>query len=198
MTETKSKTLMHACNLLDPFYIKENGRTKRRPAPEGISSQEREAWKHVIKKAWTHDRCFFGWFWMDLGLGLAPIVSLIPIIGPLIMYVLHGRILSIAEELRIPATMHAKMASNILFDFLITLIPILGAIFSYINACSTRNAALVDTFLNQRQASLQRERGDFQLAEGGPQPAAQPSKKARIGRKPKLGQGAHQESGVLA
>lgn len=59
------------------------------------------------------------------------------------MYVLHGRILSLAEELRIPQTLHAKIASQILFDFLISVIPILGIFFSYLNQCSTRNAAMI-------------------------------------------------------
>lgn len=66
------------------------------------------------------------------------------------MYVLHGRILSLAEEIRIPQALHAKIASQIFFDFLITLIPILGIFFSYMNQCSTRNAAMIFNHMNKQ------------------------------------------------
>lgn len=68
-------------------------------------------------------------------------------IGPLAMYVVHGRLLSIGEELRIPQKMHVKISAQIFFDFIITLIPLLGIFFSYLNQCSTRNASMIYTFL---------------------------------------------------
>lgn len=86
-------------------------------------------------------------------------------IGPLTIYVLHGRILSIAEELRVPQTVIAKMSGNILFDLLMTLIPLLGIFFSYLNQCSTRNAAMVFNYLS-KQAGRAQERGVRQVNEG--------------------------------
>lgn len=70
------------------------------------------------------------------------------------MYVVHGRLLTIAEELRIPQSMHAKMSAQILFDFLITLIPLLGIFFSYLNQCSTRNAGMIYTYLCHELTSV--------------------------------------------
>lgn len=70
------------------------------------------------------------------------------------MYVLHGRILSLAEELRVPQTLHAKMSAQILFDFLITLIPLLGIFFSYMNQCSTRNAAMIFNYMNNQSEKI--------------------------------------------
>lgn len=151
----------------DPFYVKgPDGEETRRKAPENITKRDKKVWKRIIDKAWAHDRCFCGCTGgIDLGLGQAPLISIIPIIGPIWMYVLHGRILSLADELQVPASLHAKMSANIGFDFLMALIPVLGAIFCWMNACSTRNAALVDTWLRQKAVKDQEERGPFELVD---------------------------------
>ncbi len=66
------------------------------------------------------------------------------------------RLLTIAEnELQIPKSLAVKIASNILFDFLITLPPVIGSILSYLNACSTRNAAMIWNYLAKRGQSGQ-------------------------------------------
>ncbi|KAK9372828.1 uncharacterized protein V1513DRAFT_460232 [Lipomyces chichibuensis] len=135
----------------DPYFEKlPDGTTRRRKAPEGTSPSDAIVFKKILSSAWKHDRCMCGCFWADWGLGQAPLISLIPVLGPWIMYTLHLRLLVLAEELHIPATLHVKMTANVTFDFLITLVPILGAVFSYLNACSTRNAALVHTYLMKR------------------------------------------------
>lgn len=214
----------------------QDGEERRRKPPQGASPHEIKVWKRIVNKAWVHDRNFLGaCYWMDLGLGLAPLVDLIPIIGPMTMYALHGRILTLSEELRVPASLHAKMSSNILFDFLMALIPVVGAIFGWMNACSTRNAALLDTWLRFKIEHRQNQLGPFQelhtapqrpttvqsngygtgrvtaspqrppqngynrsgfTATQGPQftPAAAPPKQSK---KPKRGQAAAQEVGVL-
>ncbi|KAK9495844.1 hypothetical protein V1508DRAFT_408631 [Lipomyces doorenjongii] len=135
----------------DPYFEKlADGTTRRRKAPEGTSASDAIVFKKILSSAWKHDRCMCGCFWADWGVGQAPLISLIPVIGPWIMYSLHLRLNSMAEELHIPATLHVKMTANVTFDFLITLVPVLGAVFSYLNACSTRNAALVHTYLMKR------------------------------------------------
>jgi hypothetical protein len=92
------------------------------------------------------------------------------------MWVVHGRLVTIAEELRIPSDMHAKMTANILFDFLISLFPILGAIFAWMNACSTRNAAMVDTWIRRKAELEQQVRGPFALVD-----ETAPSKRSQTG-----------------
>lgn len=194
----------------DPFFVKDkDGEEVRRDPPEGITSDDRRKWKHIINKAWKHDKSFLGGvYWLDLGVGLAPVVSLIPVIGPIVMYVLHGRLVSIAEELRIPGSVHAKMTANITFDFLMSLIPILGAVFSWMNTCSVRNASLVDTFLRNKAKNMQSQIGEFQVTDSGPQrPATTASGPSQNGfqqaasappqNKKKRGQAGYQESGIV-
>ncbi|KAA8915830.1 hypothetical protein TRICI_002040 [Trichomonascus ciferrii] len=205
--------------MVDPFFVKDkDGEEVRREAPAGITKEEKKIWKHIIRKAWVHDKSFLGGtYWLDIGLGSAPLVSLIPIIGPITMYVLHGRLVSLAEELRIPATLHAKMTANITFDFLMSLIPVLGAIFSWMNTCSVRNAALVDTHVRKRAQHLQSQIGEFQVSDRGPnRPVTRPSNPPQFQQgaparpqpqfqqaqqpapsKKKRGQANYQETGVL-
>ncbi|KAK9368512.1 hypothetical protein V1509DRAFT_623131 [Lipomyces kononenkoae] len=144
----------------DPYYEElPNGTTRRRKAPEGTTPSDTIIFKKIVSSAWKHDRCMCGCFWADWGLGLAPLICLVPIIGPYIMYTLHLRLNTMAEELHIPSSLHVKMTANVTFDFLITLIPVLGAVFSYLNACSTRNAALIHTFLMKRGLENQARMG---------------------------------------
>ena len=56
------------------------------------------------------------WRW-ELSLGL------IPIIGPIWANSLSGRVIKMAEEADIPATLTAKMTANITFDFLVRTLP---------------------------------------------------------------------------
>jgi hypothetical protein len=46
-------------------------------------------------------------------------IGLIPIIGPMWANSLSGRVVRMAEDADIPATLEAQMAANIAFDFLV-------------------------------------------------------------------------------
>lgn len=150
-------------NLKDPFYVElPNGKTKRRRPPETLSNPQRKVWKRIISKAWFHDRCFLNIRGMDIGLGMCPLVDLIPVIGPMLMWTMHGRILRIADDLNVPASVQAKISANIFFDFLCSLIPVLGSLFAWMNACSTRNAALIDSYLRTRETRLDELSGPYE------------------------------------
>lgn len=150
----------------DPFFVKdENGEETRRKAPPGLTKDERRIWKHVIDKAWRHDRSFCGCYWADIGLGTAPLAALVPIIGPIFMYAVHSRLVTVAEQARIPAKLQAKMSANITFDFLVSLVPVIGAVFEFMNQCSTRNAALLDTWMTKKGERSMRELGPFERVE---------------------------------
>jgi hypothetical protein len=47
------------------------------------------------------------------------IVGIIPFIGPICANLLSGRVVRMAEEADLPATLTAKMSANIAFDFLV-------------------------------------------------------------------------------
>lgn len=134
----------------DPFYEEVNGKKKRRHLPDGYTKQESKTWKKVRNRAWLDDKNFCGCYPVNLGVGLAPFLAWLPVIGPFIMYAIHGRLIEIAnKELHLPPESVAKMHGNIIFDLLISLPPVLGSLFSWMNSCSTRNAAIIHTFMSR-------------------------------------------------
>lgn len=144
-------------NNTSPYQDKQGNKRKLGP---NSSPEEREAWKAIQRKAWIHDKCFLGLcgIGLDFGLGLVPLaVFILPIAGPIVMYIIHSRILTIAHDhLHIPKKMEAKMQANILFDLLISLPPVIGAFFSWLHGCLTRNAGMMYVYLDflaQKRAS---------------------------------------------
>lgn len=113
---------------------------------------QRKLWKKVIKRAWYHDRNFCNCTPLDIGLGMIPVVSIIPIIGPIMAYYMHGKMSKLVIQAGGPPSLVAKMAGNIATDFLISLMPVLGTIFSWMFGASTCNAALFDTWLRKSVA----------------------------------------------
>lgn len=75
------------------------------------------------------------------------------------MFAIHGRLVTIADqEFKLPTKLVAKMNGNIAFDLLISLPPIIGSLFSWLNGCSTRNAALLHTYLVKKENAKDQER----------------------------------------
>ncbi|KAH3673024.1 hypothetical protein WICMUC_003937 [Wickerhamomyces mucosus] len=140
----------------DPFYVEINGKRKKRKVPETCTKETQKAWKKIKKRAWLDDRNFFGCYPIDLGFGLAPLLSLLPVIGQILMWATHMRLITIAtQQMHIPNSLQAKMHANIVFDILISLPPIIGSLFTWLNACSTRNAALVHTYIVKEELKRQ-------------------------------------------
>lgn len=139
----------------DPFFEKIDDKQVRRKPPPNTSEQQRQLWKKMIKRAWYHDRNFCNCLPIDLGLGMIPIVTILPLIGPWICYTMHGELIKIAADAGAPKKLLAKMGGNVTFDFLISICPVLGSIFCWMNACSTKNAALFDTWMRNQALTQQ-------------------------------------------
>lgn len=141
----------------DPYYVKlPDGSQKRRKLPDYCTRKEKKLWKKLQNRAWKDDRCLCGCIWVNWGLGLAPILSIIPTIGPLVMYYIHSKLIDMAnKELDLPADVMVKLHGNIVFDLLITLPPILGTLLAWLNACSTRNCAIIYNFMVKRASKRQ-------------------------------------------
>lgn len=130
----------------DPFVDEKTGKKLRLP-PDITTKEEQKMWLSFQRQAWIHDKCFLGscGVGMDCGLGLAPFLALFfPVIGPLIMYMVHLNLVhSVNSQLHIPNKVLAKMEGQIGLDLLLSLPPVLGAFFSWMNLCLTRNAATI-------------------------------------------------------
>lgn len=136
--------------VIDPYYARVGPQKKkvRRELPaELFSKQERKRFKTLQSKSWTHDRSMCGCCCWTECIGWAPVFSIIPVVGPIIMYMIHNSLVTYAERNlynnRLPTGLKTKLLANITFDLCITLVPVLGALFSWLNGCSTRNTALI-------------------------------------------------------
>lgn len=134
-------------NPKNPYYD-EDGATVRLPA--SATKDEKKYWKHIQRQAWRHDKCCIGGcgVGMDCGLGIAPIIVLLPVIGPYLMYLIHQSVIkSVQKKYNLPAKMVAQMQTNALIDLGISIPPIIGFFLSWLNRCSTRNASLIYKYL---------------------------------------------------
>lgn len=161
-------------------YEDENGKKLR--LPKSTTKEEQKVWKRVQSTAWVHDKCFLGscGIGMDCGLGSVPlVVALFPVLGPLVMYGMHARLIHIVtNEYKLPNKLVLQMESQIAFDLLISLPPVIGGLFAWLNGCLTRNAGMIYNYF--AYVALEREKnkqptyvgtGDISEHLQSPQPA---------------------------
>lgn len=143
----------------DPYrYETPDGKTKKLKLNETASKEDQKMWKWVQKRAWLDDKCFMGCYPVDCGIGLGPLAVMIPVIGPFLMYGVHARLATRAGEYwHLDTATVAKMQANILFDFLISLPPLIGSFLVWLNGCSTRNAAIIHTEVTKMLLKQQRD-----------------------------------------
>lgn len=136
----------------DPFYEKlPNGKQIRRRLPDYCTKQESKAWKNLQNKAWMHDRNICGCCCWTSGIGWAPMLAFLPVIGPALMYWVHGQLINYAnKQYHLPQDLLMKLHANIGIDLAISLVPALGILFAWLHACSTRNSAMIYNFVCER------------------------------------------------
>ncbi|GAV55832.1 hypothetical protein ZYGR_0AY02250 [Zygosaccharomyces rouxii] len=153
----------------DPYYEElPSGKKVRRRLPDYCSKQESKSYKKLQNQAWSHDKGMCGGCCWSECIGWAPLLTIIPIIGPAIMYSIHGKMVDKAKvQFDLPNDLVVKMHGNIGVDLAIALVPVLGIAFSWMNACSTRNCAMVYNFVSQRaiEANNQKRREKAGIAE---------------------------------
>lgn len=79
--------------------------------------------------------------------GLDPILGLVPWGGDIAGLILSIYIIWIALRLRIPGSKVAMMLGNVLYDFLLGIIPILGDIADFVFKANTRNLKILEEFV---------------------------------------------------
>ncbi|KAG7663411.1 uncharacterized protein J8A68_003063 [[Candida] subhashii] len=141
----------HFDKIVDPYQDEQGN--KRRLPNNLTTKKEQKAWKKIQSQAWTHDNCFLGscGVGMNCGIGSASLaVFFLPMIGPLIMYAVHSRLITIAQEnFNLPQKLILKLQSNIVWDLIITFPPLIGVFFGWMHGCSTRNAGLIYGYLEK-------------------------------------------------
>lgn len=132
------------------FYQRQ-GTKRRRRAPDFLPPDDRKILDRVMKRAYRLDLllnfCGFRTGWLG-------IIALIPWIGDAIALYWLLRLLKLIESVSggIPSAVHAQMYWNILFDFGMGLIPIVGAIVNIVYKCNLRNFILLEQHLVSKYA----------------------------------------------
>ncbi|VEU23335.1 DEKNAAC104744 [Brettanomyces naardenensis] len=144
-----------------------DGSTRKLKLASNATKEEQKAWKKVQRRAWLDDKCFLGCYPVDCGCGLGPLVVILPVIGPYLMYAVHAKLIAMAvKNFDLDMETQAKLHANIIFDLLITLPPVIGSFFAWMHGCSTRNAALIHTKVSRQLNARARNE---KLAENPPQ-----------------------------
>ena len=83
----------------------------------------------------------------NIGVGLDPIIGLIPGVGDMIGGIMSGYILLVAAQEGVPASVLTRMLGNIALDSLVGVVPVLGDLFDFSIKSNRRNVDLLDRYL---------------------------------------------------
>jgi len=83
----------------------------------------------------------------NIGIGLDPIIGLIPGVGDVIGGLMSSYILMVAAREGVPTSVLARMLGNIAVDSLVGVIPVLGDLFDFGMKANRRNVELLDRYL---------------------------------------------------
>ena len=84
-----------------------------------------------------------------IGIGLDPIIGLIPGVGDIAGAAVSGYIVLVAVRAGAPTSVVARMVSNVAIDSLLGAVPLLGDLFDFGWKANTRNATLLQQHLEQ-------------------------------------------------
>jgi hypothetical protein len=83
----------------------------------------------------------------NIGIGLDPIIGLIPGVGDMIGGLMSSYILMVAAQEGVPASVLTRMLGNIALDSLVGVVPLLGDLFDFGMKSNRRNVDLLERYL---------------------------------------------------
>lgn len=83
----------------------------------------------------------------NVGIGLDPIIGLIPGVGDMLGGLMSGYILLVAAREGVPASVLTRMLGNIALDSLVGIVPVVGDLFDVGVKSNRRNVDLLDRYL---------------------------------------------------
>lgn len=123
-------------------------RKVKKAAPVGITAHDTKVYKKVRRRAHRLDLLFNV---CGVRMGIASFVGMVPVIGPVscIFFSLMVYRTALTVEGGLPVDIQAKMLFNIVIDFLIGLIPIVGDFIDIYYKANSRNLLLLEKHLVQ-------------------------------------------------
>ncbi|KAH3680285.1 hypothetical protein WICPIJ_008343 [Wickerhamomyces pijperi] len=126
---------------------------KPRAVPEGISTNDSDILKKIMRRAYQLDMNFsvvgyrFGW---------NNVVSFVPFVGSACSVVLSLMLFKLALDLDggLPWEVQAEFIGNIIIDFAISFIPFVGSLIEVMYKANSRNALLLEKHLYTKGQTL--------------------------------------------
>lgn len=129
----------------DPEGVPDSKRV-RRPVPAGITKRDEDTLASIKRWAYRMDM----WF-LVLGLkaGVGSLVGLVPVVGPVVncACLLYIYYLSTRLEGGLPWFLHVQVVFNIVLDFALGSIPVVGDLVRFGFKCNSRNFLMVNKHL---------------------------------------------------
>ena len=95
----------------------------------------------------------------NIGIGLDPIIGLIPGVGDMIGGLMSSYILMVAAQEGVPASVLTRMLGNIALDSLVGVVPVLGDLFDVGMKSNRRNIDLLERYLASPSRTKAASRG---------------------------------------
>lgn len=83
-------------------------------------------------------------------IGLDPIIGLLPVAGDTLSLILSSYIILTAFKFKLPNMIKAKMISNVVLDYIVGLVPLIGDIFDVAYKANIRNVKLLENYLYEK------------------------------------------------
>lgn len=107
--------------------------------------------KRVSRRAWNLD---IGFSMCGMRLGWSSIIGILPVVGDLINLYLSLQVIRLSNTVddALPPAILAQMILNIVIDFVLGILPILGTIAGALYKANSRNSLILEHFLKKRAA----------------------------------------------
>jgi len=143
----------------DPYYEStedtpggHKSKPRKRGIPPGLSEKDAKILKKVRRRAYRMDRsltcCCCGF-----RVGWSAVIGILPVIGDFICMLIALSIIHTCEEVGLPKAIVAQMYSNLMLDFGIGLVPVIGDFADAWFKCNTRNNLLLEKYLREKGAT---------------------------------------------
>jgi len=141
---------------------------RRKALPAGISEHDGKVLTKVKRRAYRLDMSLFNC--CGIRFGWSSLIGIIPGVGDVIDALMAVMVLRTCEQIEggLPAAVKSKMMINIVIDFGIGLIPLLGDVADALFRANTKNAVVLEQYLREKGAKALK-------AQGRPAPAIDPS-----------------------
>lgn len=138
---------------------------RKKALPPGLSEADQQTLIKVKRRAYRLDMALGTFCGMKLGWG--SLIGIVPAVGDVADTLLALMVIRTASEVGLPLSVLIHMLLNVIFDFVLGLVPVLGDLADMAFKANTRNAILLENYL--------RERGKETLRKSGHPPQADPS-----------------------